>query len=270
MAIQHPASAPSVHREFLDRAVPRLAADRRVVGVAAAGSYARDAMDAFSDIDLILACEPADFNALLQDRAALAAQLGRLVAAFTGEHVGEPRLMICLYGSPALHVDIKVVALPDLAVRVEEPVVLWERDERMRAALAMGEAAWPRPDAQWIEDRFWVWVHYGALKIARGELQEAFDFLSYLRVSVLGPLGLSALGADPAGVRRVEAYPELACQLADTVGTLDQRSLAQSLAKAVAAYRRLRPASVDMRQEAETVAMDFLEDISRGRGLPNV
>lgn len=263
MQIRHPGSTPSLHREFLDHALPRLAADPRIVGIAAAGSYAKNAMDAYSDIDLLLACEPADLVTLLEDRAALAAQLGKLVAYFTGEHVGEPRLMICLYGSPALHVDIKVLALPDLAARVDEPVVLWDRDDRLRIALAAGTGVWPKPDPQWIEDRFWVWVHYGALKIARGEFQEALDFLSYLRVSVLGPLGLAKHGADPAGVRRVEAYPELARQLAETVGTLDACSLAQALTKAVTMYGNLRSSSVEIRREAERVAVDFLDEVAR-------
>jgi len=69
-----------------------------------------------------------------------------------------------------------------------------------------------------------VWVHYAALKIARGELQEAFDFLSYLRVTVLGPLGPAQQGSNPAGVRRVEEHPELARQLAATMGALDRSS----------------------------------------------
>jgi hypothetical protein len=30
-----------------------------------------------------------------------------LLVGFTGEHVGEPRVLICLYGPPVLHVDLK-------------------------------------------------------------------------------------------------------------------------------------------------------------------
>lgn len=220
-------------------------------------------MDAFSDVDLVLACQPEDHASLMQDRAAVAGTLGPLVAAFTGEHVGEPRLLICLYGPPALHVDIKVVVLGDLARRVDEPVVLWERGGRMTAAYAAGAGAYPQPDPQWIEDRFWVWVHYAALKIARGELQEAFDFLSYLRVTVLGPLGLARSGRTPAGVRRVEADPALARQLAGTVGALSRRPLADALSSAVTAYRELRPSSIGFNLDAERVATGFLGEVAR-------
>lgn len=265
MSRQHPHTLPSPHRGFLDRALPLLAGDHRIIGVAASGSYADDTMDAFSDLDLVLACEPQDHAALLRDRATLAARLGPLVAAFTGEHVGEPRLMICLYGPPALHVDIKVVALGDLAARVDEPVVLWEREGRMSAAYAAGAPCWPQPDPQWIEDRFWVWVHYAALKIARGELQEALDFLSYVRVTVLGPLGALRAGKKPNGVRRVEGDPALAARLAGTVGALERGALVDALGNAVAAYRALRPAGVAANTAAERVALDFLRDVGGGR-----
>lgn len=262
--MDHPRSTPPLHARFLDHAVPLLAADHRVVGLAAAGSYAEDAMDTFSDLDLVLACETAGHAGLMQDRQALASRLGPLVAAFTGEHVGEPRLLICLYGPPALHVDIKVVTLDDLAERVDEPVVLWQQGRRMTDALAAGVGRFPAPNGQWIEDRFWVWVHYAALKIGRGEWQEALDFLSYLRVQVLGPLGLERLGRRPMGVRRVEAHPELARQLAGTVARLDAAALTEALVRAVDVYRGFRPASVVPRVEAEQVALDFLHASLRG------
>jgi hypothetical protein len=205
---------------------------------------------------------------LMGARTELARKLGPLVAAFTGEHVGEPRLLICLYGPPALHVDIKVVALEELADRVDQPVVLWDRDGRMKASYAATIGSYSPPDAQWIEDRFWVWIHYGTLKIARGELQEAFDFLSYLRVSVLGPLGLQRAGLPPTGVRRVEADPALAEALASTVGGLEPSELWRSLHNAIGVYRALRPAHVQANREAEALALEYLSQaVSTTRGM---
>ncbi|HQQ71965.1 MAG TPA: hypothetical protein PLL92_16900, partial [Alicycliphilus sp.] len=118
---RYPSSLPGVHRAFLDGALPVLAADERLLGVAAVGSFAEDRMDAHSDLDLVLCCEARDHAALLDGRQALAASLGRLVAAFTGEHVGEPRLLICLYGPPVLHVDLKFMCVDDLGARDDEP-----------------------------------------------------------------------------------------------------------------------------------------------------
>ena len=231
------------------------------MGVAAAGSYSADLMDCYSDLDLVIACEGASFGYVMQTRKQVASTLGRLVAAFTGEHVGEPRLLICLYGPPALHVDLKFVRVEDLKDRVDQPTLLWERDARMTAALAHGDPAFPPPDHQWIEDRFWVWVHYGASKIARGELQEALDFFSFLRGCVLGPLGLERAGKAPIGVRRVEQVPELASLLANTVAVLDAPELLVALENTIAAYRTLRSATVKVNADAEYVAMNFLDQV---------
>ena len=58
MPPEHPSSLPEKHRDFLDQIVHRLSRDPRLVGVAAGGSYLTDTMDAFSDLDLVVAVEP--------------------------------------------------------------------------------------------------------------------------------------------------------------------------------------------------------------------
>ena len=196
---------PEPHADFLRNALDCLKKDERLVGVAAGGSYATCCIDEFSDLDLLIAVEPDAYESVLSERQAIARGIGPLHAAFTGEHVGEPRLLLCLYQSPLLHVDLKFIRLPDAATRVEEPVVLWERDGRLSAALQTGTAVFPRPDLQWMEDRFWVWVHYAAGKIGRGELFEAIEGLSFLRVQVLGSLALLSRRARPSGVRKIES-----------------------------------------------------------------
>jgi len=184
-----PSSLPSPHRQFLSTTIDALGGDPRFVGLAVGGSFLTNAMDEFSDLDLVIATEPEAQDEVLADRKAIAASLGSLLAAFTGEHVGEPRLLVCLYdGTPPLHVDLKFVALPDAAQRIEDPAVVWEREGRMTRALAAGVARYPTPDRQWIEDRFWVWIHYVAAKIGRGEVFEALDGLALLRGRALGPL----------------------------------------------------------------------------------
>ena len=108
----------------------------------------------------------------------------------------------------SLHVDLKFISLADATHRVENPTILWERDGQLTAALRRSEAVYPTPDLQWIEERFWVWVHYGAAKIGRGELLEAHDSLAFIRLLVLGPLALLAQGARPSGVRKVETQAQ--------------------------------------------------------------
>lgn len=253
-----PRSLPSTHRDFLENALAVLRDDPRIVGVAAGGSYASDSMDEHSDLDLVIAVEPEHFAGVMTARTSIAASLGSLLASFTGEHVGEPRLLICLYAPLPLHVDLKFVALPDLGDRVEDPIVLWERDGRVTTALAAGSAAYPAPDATWIEDRFWIWVHYGASKIARGELFEATDFLAFLRMVVLGPLALQRAGARPQGVRKLEVCaPAFADRLRETIAQHDAASCVRGLEAAVDLYRELRPESVRS-GAAENVATEYL------------
>lgn len=240
--------------------------DTRIVGAAAGGSYASATMDEYSDLDLLVAVEPAALAEVLADRKAIAARLGKLVAAFTGEHVGEPRLLICLYESPLMHVDLKFVSLEDAGIgRVEDPVVVWERDGRLSAVLRRDTARYPEPDLQWIEDRFWIWTHYCASKIGRGELFEALDFLAFIRSRVLGPLGLMANGARPCGVRKLEVLaPEFAAELEATIAQHSNASCLAALEAAVRLYLDLRaPHSGAMRcdEHARRHALDYLSKV---------
>jgi hypothetical protein len=111
----------------------------------------------------------------MEERFKIVEKLGNILGRFTGEHVGEPRLVICLYGPPLLHVDFKFVSIDDIGIRVEDPIVLWERDNAITDSLKSEKAKFPMPKLQWIEDRFWVWVHYGATKIGKNELFESIE-----------------------------------------------------------------------------------------------
>ena len=257
-----PSSIPESHREFLLQSIDRLKTDQRIVGIAAGGSFITNSMDEFSDLDLIIAVEPAHFAEVMSERMNVAASLGKLLAAFTGEHVGEPRVLICLYEAPLLHVDLKFVSLEDVAIRVEDPAVLWERDGRLSSALAQSKAEFPTRSPQWIEDRFWIWVHYAATKIARGELFEAIDFLAFLRGTVLGPLALARAGARPSGVRKIETTaPAFALQLRHTIATHDAEDCLRALRSCVELYRSLVPRKSPER--VEDAAMEYLAEVER-------
>lgn len=266
---------PEPHGGFLKTVVDRLARDSRMAGVAAGGSYLTQSIDEFSDLDLVIAVEPVAYKTVLSERHEIARSIGPLLAAFTGEHVGEPRLLICLYGPPLLHVDLKFISLTDAAERVEDPAVLWERDGRFSAALKDGAARYPQPNLQWIEDRFWIWVHYGAAKIGRGELFEAIGFLAYLRAEVLGPLSMVAGGKRPAGVRRLETEaPSHARTMKTTVAAYDAAACVAALRAATEMYNELRTKlaptlsgketgthELRVNSRAEEAARDYLAEI---------
>ena len=264
--LQRKNDLPEALAGFLHSAIARLRADDRLVGVAAGGSFLRGPMDEYSDLDLVIAVEPACVDAVMADRHDIADTLGPLLAAFTGEHVGEPRVLICLFGPPLIHVDLKFTSLTEVADRVENPVVLWQRGACMSTAMQGTEPEYPAPDLQWIEDRFWVWVHYGAGKIGRGEIFEAQDLLAFLRLRVLGPLALADSDARPCGVRRLESdAPRYVPELCRTIAAYDQGACLEALATAANLYRKLRAGStIDLlqrRSDAEQAVMEYLDTI---------
>lgn len=257
-----PAMQPA-HRSFLEGAIPKFRTDARLLGLAAAGSFIGGRLDEHSDLDLVVISGPDVTNDVLRDGSRIAATLGPLLAAFVGDHVGEPRLLICLYGPPLLHVDLKFLSIEELAHRVEDPVVLWDRRGAVGAAMSLAQGLYPPPRFQWIEDRFWVWMHYTETKVARGELFEAIDALTFVRARVLGPLVLAEAGAQPNGVRRVEQRaPERGALLQSTVPSYDRDSCRNALAATMALYadlrERLAPATLVRRGEAERAVRDFL------------
>ena len=235
---------PARHRTFLERALAAVSGVEGIVGLAAGGSFIAGEMDEFSDLDLVLAVEPGAWPEILARRQEIAAALdSSFLAGFTGEHVGEPRLLVCLYGPPLLHVDLKFMSLDDVHERIEDPVILWERDGRLSAALARTEARYPSADPDWIEERFWIWAHYLADKIERGEIFEALDGLTFMRAVALAPLAFVGAGVEATGVRRIEDWlPAFATDLERTVTGVDAAACAAALEAAIDLYTELREA----------------------------
>src|SRR2546425_11313654 len=226
-----------------------------------------------SDLDLVVVSLPAVSKHVLREGPDLAQRLGPLLAAFPGDHVGEPRLLICLYGPPLLHVDLKFMSIEELVDRIEDPAILWDRDSALRSAMSRSKAEYPPPRFQWIEDRFWVWVHYIAVKINRGELFEAIDGLAFVRAKVLGSLALLQAGARPSGMRRVEQRaPERVPALRSTLALHDTTSCRDALAATVALYAELReqlaPPALGCRSEAEHAVRSFLDHADGNGGGP--
>lgn len=253
-----------IPEQFSDLAPAILAAaeqDPRLVGVIAGGSVVTGTADEYSDLDLVLVSPTeSDHRAILAEAPEFAGKMGPLLTAFSGDHVGEPRLLITLYGPAPRHVDFKFITLDDLDQRVEDGLVLWDRDGSVEARLGQRPATWPRTDPQWIEDRFWVWVHYVTVKIGRGELFEAVDALTNIRGYSLAPLVIGDKVAKPSGVRRIESIaPEYVPALRETVATPDRAGCLRALSATIRLYQELRETvEVERRTEAEQTALAYL------------
>jgi len=258
---------PSIHNEFISSSVEKLKSDKRILGVAAGGSFVLNCMDEFSDLDLVVYVDPNFYEDVLKERKGIAEKIGPLLESFTGEHVGESRLLICLFGPPLLHIDLKFVSLDDIHYRVEDPKILWEKNNVISSKLSKTESKFPEPDLSWIENKFWVWVHYIAQRIGRGELFEVIDALNFLRGNVLGPMILQQVGARPQGVRRIEKYgSDYLETLKKTIPLYDELSCLASLDQTIELYCELRiklnqDKTNDLPSKVELETLKYLNDI---------
>ncbi len=262
----------TIQQQFANNVVKAVTGDEGIIGLAVAGSWLTNEIDEFSDLDLILVTR----NKVGGERSKMlnvAKRFGKLLSGFTGEHVGEPRVLICLYDNPLLHVDIKFVTLDEFRQRIETPVILLDTNGALQQILSTTEPRFPCPDYQWIEDRFWTWVHYALLKIGRGEYLEAFDFLGFLRMVVFGPLLHIRNGNLPRGVRKVETQllPDDFARLKSTIPAYSPTSLLNSLQCAVNLYRDLRITlfsnNVILQKETEEKVMFYFEEIQSKQAL---
>jgi hypothetical protein len=261
---------PAPQRRFLARALPVLRADERIEAIAGTGSWAGAGMDEYSDLDLAVLAELGAEQEVLRDAQRIAASLGDLLVGFPGDHVGLPNLLICLYGPDPLHVDLKFDPVEVMRQRTADPIVLFDRKGVLAACLRSSAPRPLLPELQWIEDRFWVWVHYAAAKLGRGELMEAIDTLAFLRSQVLSPLGSFLGGGPPCGNRRVEFHaPRRLEALARTVAPYERAGCLSALRAAVQLYGELRRelrarAPFAQRKRAEEAALQYLDGLEAG------
>jgi hypothetical protein len=256
--LELPQSIPNDHRDFINHALDALTGDGRIVGIAAGGSFRSDQMDDHSDIDLVIVVSEKSLTTDTEARMEIASRLGPLLTGFVGNHVGDPRLLICLYSPPLVKVDLKFIVADDLSRRVEDPVILYDPSELIAKALRETEAKYPMPNRQWIEDAFWIWIQAGSAKIRRGELFEARGILNFLLEKVIGPLTLIESGHQPAGVRRIEFLaPDQAAALGALCAPYDRGAIKEAYRQAAILYVSLRR-DAGYRTEAEQVAMLYL------------
>src|SRR3990167_4300952 len=76
--------------EMLDRVAAKLQNDERFEALLGSGSLAYGGFDENSDLDLVVVTRSDSHVAVMTERRGFASDLGELLAAFTGEHVGEP------------------------------------------------------------------------------------------------------------------------------------------------------------------------------------
>lgn len=255
---------PEAHRAFLEQALPLLKGESFVTGIAAAGSYVSPGLDEHSDLDLIIVVSAPDLPTDAPRRVEIAGKLGDLIACFTGEHVGEPRLLICLYDPWLLHVDLKFTTLEGFQGRVEDPAILYDPTGKLAESIQTFPGSYPPVDLQWAEDRIWIWIHYAATKFRRGELLTAKQTANYILERILGPMILARAGAQPNQVRRIEQVNPLELSELQMISSCsDRASVKDALSRVAKIYVSLRAESdqdVVGNDRAESATRTFLKD----------
>ncbi|MCB9589794.1 MAG: nucleotidyltransferase domain-containing protein [Polyangiaceae bacterium] len=235
---------PAPHAALLERLVSALERRSEVRACLLGGSLHNGKSDAYSDLDLTLVCRDAERDSLLEGER-LAHELGCL-SAFRGDHLREPRLLICLFNPPLLHVDLKLVTPSEAGERVEERGLLFCKDPELRPSIESELIELPCVEPAWVMPRVWTWLHYAGTKAARGEVFECLDLLGFLRARVLGPMAQLASGQTglaAQGLRRFELRaPRYREALAKTVGAPDPERCFAALDAARELYLELHAA----------------------------
>lgn len=256
-----------VQQLFARHVVSLIQNDPEVLGIAAAGSWIGNNLDEFSDLDLVVVTKEKisdDKNRMIS----FAQRFGHLLSSFTGEHVSEPRLLICLYADPFLHVDFKFLTANEFNVMIEKPMILFDRNGLLEKILESASPQWPFRGYQWMEDRFWVWIHYMVQKLERGEYFEVHDGLATLRNLVLAPLIRIRNRQLPKGVRKIEmeVIPADLDNLKLTLSEYDAAPLLAAISNSASLYTSLRrelyDSTVELRKEAEERVMNYVNGVS--------
>lgn len=215
----------------------------------------------YSNLDFTVTINPDDIASVMQNRFEIIAAITGNIAAFTGEHVGELRLIIALFEPHTIHVDLKFADLTHAGQRVDDTKVLWENASQLTDVLNKTAYQYPQPDPQWIEDRFWIWSHYAATKIARGEYFETLEFISFIRQNVLSPLALKQSDLTPSGVRKIESrLPDFAAELQKTVVMPEKDALIIAVEQCIKLYLSLRENEViEVNDKAQEVCLNYFK-----------
>ncbi|MBK7104562.1 MAG: aminoglycoside 6-adenylyltransferase [Ignavibacteriae bacterium] len=255
-----------MHKSFVNNVIDKVKNDENVLGLALGGSWITNEIDEFSDLDFVLVTK----NKIAPNKELMtnyAQQFGNLLNAFTGEHVGENRLLICLYDNPLLHVDIKFITPDEFYQRVENPIVVWERENILSNIIKNSEPKFPYPNYQWIEDRFWIWIHYVSSKIGRGEFFETLDAINFLRTNVIAQLLQIKNNSLPKGLRKAEKFftTDDMGKLKLTISDYDKSSLIKSLEQIIFLYQDLRnqifSQEINLQTQTEIRAMEYFNEI---------
>ena len=256
--------ALATQKEFLDRAVSIAEKDARFVGLAL--HEAADHEREFTSLELVFVCTPLAFGDCAGDLKGVAEALGPILLRYEQEKSDAEYELSCLYDEPLRRIDLRLLPTDGVAL-LHAPQILWDRDETLAKELAKHRDVTPPLDLQWMEDRFWLWLHGAAEALRQGAIFEALHQMSCLRTRILAPLLLKkqALPSDALLALDTAGGDEIS-SLRATVPLYDARSCELSLREAAKLYVGLRetlaPENLRRHRRAEMAVMRHLHQVS--------
>ena len=238
---------PAAHSALLQRVVDHFRDDRKVVGLVLGGSLAHGVPDSYSDVDLYIVARDESFDAVFEERVAVAQALGPPLLSFTVDPMpGGSRDYIVTYPGP-IKFDLMYHRESELAPTPKwtGSVVLKDASGLVANVLARSQnLAPPTPSSEELlelDKRFWTLCWYVFGKIMRGELWEALAGIHSIRSDALLPMLDWATGGPHEGYRRLETRldPRMAERLGATLSLLEAGALFDALQVEISLFRDL-------------------------------
>ncbi len=238
---------PPHHQTIMNRFIAACQSDERVVAAFLSGSYARDAADAYSDIDLALITSDEAYDNFLAEREAFIQQLGKPI--FLEDYPGEDHLFVFSIFPDGTEVELGIARESHITGLYAGPYrVLLDKK-----GILTGESfSWPQsPYDRQIETLhgliYWFWhtlSHHFINPIAREQLWSAYGALEDLRRSCIDMARLRQnFSMEAEGYERLEqAVPiEQLSPLQTTFCPVEREAMLRAALIVVRFYRNMVP-----------------------------
>jgi hypothetical protein len=232
------------YQPVIERFTAACEADERVVAAFLAGSVARDAADAYSDLDLCLITRDADRHRFWADRVAFLTALGRPLLAETFDSEVTVHFVLADGTEGELSVGgesrFQEIHGGPFVTLVDKTGILRDAEFPRHVAEAGEQGEVLRRELMW----FWHDLSHAIAAIGRGQLWWALGQLEVLRGMCVNLVRLDEdFTADAEGSDKVDiAVPaERLAPLAVTVVPLERAAILDAVEALVGFYRDLAP-----------------------------
>lgn len=247
----HGLSLPHTHHLIVDRFVAACRVDARVVAAFLGGSYARDAADAYSDLDLDLITSDAAYDDFFAEREAFVRRLGEPVFLqdYHDDAHGGGADFVFFTLADGTEGELGLGRASQFAHLHAGPYrVLIDKRGILAGAIFPAPEVPPTEQVETLRGLIsWFWhdlSHHFITPMARGQLLSAYGALEDLRRACVNLARLSeSFSTEAEGYEKVEqALPaERAAALAATCCPLERGAMLQAARAIVHLYEALAP-----------------------------